>query len=170
MKAPRHMPLCEEFTDDRWAIPAQRASNAENVSIWWRHHGNSFSFHRLLFRTLTEATKYTYLADTAKLTGPRTFADKRWVGLVKLLCIIMFNISKIRPKSLFGPVKAQKFSRCLIWSILSMLYHQLYLDHISLRNKIWFTVTLWRIGWRLVTTEDKRRPVGLVIHFAGDIC
>ena len=25
----------------------------------------------------------------------------------------MFNISKIRPKSLFGPVKAQKFSRCL---------------------------------------------------------
>ena len=52
-------------------------------------------------------------ADTAKLTGPRTFADKRWVGPVKLLCIIMFNISKIRPKSLLGPVKAQKFSRCL---------------------------------------------------------
>ena len=51
--------------------------------------------------------------DTAKITGPRTFADKRWVGPVKLLCIIMFNISKIRPKSLFGPVKAQKFSRCL---------------------------------------------------------
>ena len=22
-------------------FPAQRASNAENVSIWWRHHGNS---------------------------------------------------------------------------------------------------------------------------------
>ena len=53
-------------------------------------------------------------ADTAKLTGPRIFADKRWVGPVKLLCVIMFNINKIRPKSLFGPVKAQKFSRCLI--------------------------------------------------------
>ena len=26
----------------------------------------------------------------------------------------MFNISKIRPKSLLGPVKAHKFSRCLI--------------------------------------------------------
>ena len=51
--------------------------------------------------------------DTAKLTGPRTFADKRWVGPVKLLCIIMFNISKNRRKSLLGPVKAQKFSRCL---------------------------------------------------------
>ena len=27
IKAPRHFPLC-----------AQRASNAENVAIWWRHH------------------------------------------------------------------------------------------------------------------------------------
>ena len=31
--APRHWPLCGEFTGDRW-IPAQMASNAENVSIW----------------------------------------------------------------------------------------------------------------------------------------
>ena len=51
--------------------------------------------------------------DTAKLTGPRTLADKKWVGPVKLLCIIMFDISKIRSKFLFGPVKAQKFSWCL---------------------------------------------------------
>ena len=26
-----------EFTGERW-IPAQMASNAENVTIWWRHH------------------------------------------------------------------------------------------------------------------------------------
>ena len=32
IKAPRHWPLCGEFT-------AQMASNAENISIWWRHHG-----------------------------------------------------------------------------------------------------------------------------------
>ena len=32
IKAPRHWPLCGEFT------PAQMASNAENSSIWWRHH------------------------------------------------------------------------------------------------------------------------------------
>ena len=37
IKARRHWPLCGEFTVDRW-IPAQMASNAENVSIWWRHH------------------------------------------------------------------------------------------------------------------------------------
>ena len=30
-------PLWGEFTGDWW-IPVQGASNAENVSIWWRHH------------------------------------------------------------------------------------------------------------------------------------
>ena len=37
IKAPRHWPLCGEFTGTG-EIPAQRASYAENVSIWWRHH------------------------------------------------------------------------------------------------------------------------------------
>ena len=34
IKAPRHLALCGEFTGE---FPAQMASNAENVSIWWRH-------------------------------------------------------------------------------------------------------------------------------------
>ena len=38
IKVPRHWPLCWEFTGTG-EFPAQRASNAENVSIWWRHHG-----------------------------------------------------------------------------------------------------------------------------------
>ena len=37
IKAPRHWPLCGEFTGTG-DFPAQRASNAEYVSIWWRHH------------------------------------------------------------------------------------------------------------------------------------
>ena len=35
IKAPRHWPLWREFTGE---FPAKRASNADNVSIWWRHH------------------------------------------------------------------------------------------------------------------------------------
>ena len=31
--------VCGEFTGDRW-FPVQMASNAENVSIWRRHHVN----------------------------------------------------------------------------------------------------------------------------------
>ena len=37
IKAPRHCPLCGELTGTG-EFPAQMASNAENVSIWWRHH------------------------------------------------------------------------------------------------------------------------------------
>ena len=37
IKAPRHWPLCcGEFTGTG-EFPAKRASNTENVSIWWRH-------------------------------------------------------------------------------------------------------------------------------------
>ena len=34
IKASRHWPLCGEFTGG----PTQRASNAEKISIGWRHH------------------------------------------------------------------------------------------------------------------------------------
>ena len=34
IKAPHHWPLCQGTGE----FPAQMASNAENVSIWWRHH------------------------------------------------------------------------------------------------------------------------------------
>ena len=37
IKVPRHWPLCGEFTGTG-EFPAQMASNAENVSIWWRYH------------------------------------------------------------------------------------------------------------------------------------
>ena len=36
--APRQWPLCGDF-------PAQKASNAENVSIWWRHHAKRHWYH-----------------------------------------------------------------------------------------------------------------------------
>ena len=37
------VPLWGEFTGDRW-FPAQRNSNAEKVSIWWRHHFAEYGF------------------------------------------------------------------------------------------------------------------------------
>ena len=37
IKASRLWSLWGEFTGDRW-IPRTKCSNAENVSIWWRHH------------------------------------------------------------------------------------------------------------------------------------
>ena len=37
IKAPRHWPLCGN-SPRAGEFPAQMASNAESVSIWWRHH------------------------------------------------------------------------------------------------------------------------------------
>ena len=39
--------LCAEFTSDRW-IPAQMASNAENVSIWRRRHAFGHFYIKLI--------------------------------------------------------------------------------------------------------------------------
>ena len=47
IKAPRHWPLCG---NSPWTgeFPAQMASNAENVSIWWRHHDFHVKIHVIL--------------------------------------------------------------------------------------------------------------------------
>ena len=37
IKALRHWPMCGE-SPGTGEFPAQMASNAETVSIWWRHH------------------------------------------------------------------------------------------------------------------------------------
>ena len=46
------LPLWVEFTGDRWNPRIQRASKAENVSFWWRHH---------VVRFLPSATEGYYL-------------------------------------------------------------------------------------------------------------
>ena len=48
IKAPRTWPLCGEFTG-AGEFPAQMASNAENVSIWWRHHDKQISLWSSIF-------------------------------------------------------------------------------------------------------------------------
>ena len=42
IKAPRRWPLCGEFTGD---FPVHMASDAENVSNWWRHHDLEYAVH-----------------------------------------------------------------------------------------------------------------------------
>ena len=44
IKAPRHWSLCGEVPG-AGEFPAQMASNAENVSISWRHHENKATIY-----------------------------------------------------------------------------------------------------------------------------
>ena len=96
IKAPRHWPLCGEFTGDRW-IPAQMANNAENVSIWWRHHvavtwelaGKMFLLcyspedHRLFLNTRNNST---LLAIEIDMLQNRFLPSKTVVKLVSFTC------------------------------------------------------------------------------------
>ena len=51
IRAQRYWPVWAESTDDQW-FPSQRASNTENVSIWWRHHVAMLLFAYCLPETL----------------------------------------------------------------------------------------------------------------------
>ena len=60
-------------------------------------------------------------ADSAKLVSPRSWTDekvggpvKNMGGPIKLLYITMFKIGKSCKKLIFGPVKHEKFSQCLL--------------------------------------------------------
>ena len=52
--------LCEENSPLTGEFPSQRASNAENVSIWWRHHEYLLSPTQYILsaQSLQEILKY----------------------------------------------------------------------------------------------------------------
>ena len=54
--------LCEGNSPVTVELPAQRSNNAENVSIWWRHHemnvNNNMATHLVLTVTLVEAISW----------------------------------------------------------------------------------------------------------------
>ena len=69
IRAPRHWPLCGEFTGTG-EFPAQRASYAENVSIWWRHHvfGNDCVIRPCVIHDLF--MKMSWHEDVVRIIAP----------------------------------------------------------------------------------------------------
>ena len=72
--------LCEGNSPVTGEFPAQRASEAENVSIWWRHHGfNQSAATELLKKAsgyrfeLQRNTSTVYWCIASKLKAPRNF-------------------------------------------------------------------------------------------------
>ena len=62
-KAPSHWPLWGEFTGE---FPTQRASNAENVSDWWRHNDS-----RHLWRKHYQSEQCLYRPDAMPAASRR---------------------------------------------------------------------------------------------------
>ena len=99
IKAPRHWPLCGEFTGTG-EFPAKRASNAENVSIWWRHHAKElctwFVFHctvEWLGLVMMTSTNGNIFHVTGHLCGEFTGDKGQWrrASMFSLICVWINN-------------------------------------------------------------------------------
>ena len=87
IKAPRHC-LCEGNSLGTGEFPAQMANNAENVSIWWRHH---------------------VFAVTGSLW--RDYAGNQWLSLIKgqycavsLSWYVQIFVAINRPRTEWRPI------------------------------------------------------------------
>ena len=80
--------LCAGNSPGTGEVPAQMASNAENVSIWWCHHDSNVKWpprylHSLTSRSFVQADIKGDIK--APLTGPvwRESTGHRWIPLTK---------------------------------------------------------------------------------------
>ena len=74
--------LCAGNSPGTGEFPAQMASNAENVSIWWRHHDCYLSIltnRRMLFFISAVST---YRFELQRLTPARMFSSMSFYGLI----------------------------------------------------------------------------------------
>ena len=64
-QSPRHWALGGKFTGDRW-IPAQKASVAEHISIWRRHHVSGVSIIWSIFGVTVSIDSVNHINSTMK--------------------------------------------------------------------------------------------------------
>ena len=123
--------LCAVNSPETGEFPAQRTSNAENVSIWWRHHEKGlyhvcFEFHHNFSIDNKPALcqiKVKYLIFS------KVLRCNHWslVFVVKLLGLLRrFYIEGILPKGPYLPCVSMA-SRALLAG-----YHITYISHILL--------------------------------------
>ena len=92
IKAPRHWPLCGK-SSETGEFRAQRASKAENITIWWRHHESdpTSSGHHVVFDvsygfyTLLDSK---FLLHKAGVTAHMDIATSRVGGADNILFIL----------------------------------------------------------------------------------
>ena len=67
--------LCEGNSPVTGEFPAQRASKAENVSIWWRHHGLKSNWQRNRFRWPVSDYHGFHFVDLRKYIPAKVILD-----------------------------------------------------------------------------------------------
>ena len=163
IKAPRHWPLCREFTSDRW-IPAEMASNTENVSIWWHHYDHMHILWYLYSTLLVWIQCISYVSK-------KTIQEEHWKPRVimgpnlSLLVVPQVVIIKIFHATIDNKVcimtrlgfhfsvKGWIIAICTIvpfTSILVCIIHQNNNSRSHLTNDISITILIqWKFGFAL---------------------
>ena len=119
IKSPRHRSLWGKFTGDRW-IPAQRASNAETVSIWWRHQGKFLCLR--LFETydrveLVLANDQVDRPATLKQQRKTTYLIKGTWALRRLISPATQKfVQDLFKTNSHENTKAVYYRSCLLWT------------------------------------------------------
>ena len=90
VKAPRHWPLCGEFTGDRW-IPRTKASNAENVSIWRHHHQYQAFGHHVITCFIAQIQETSISVPSCDLGVRRNIVSKQPPELTTITMPIKFS-------------------------------------------------------------------------------
>ena len=140
----------------RWPVnsPAQRASNAENVSIWWRHHGNIFRVSNCWW-VITCPSKCLLLP--ARNLSPETIMTKPTI----------FDSSVRHGNYQIMAFSLRYFHMCLIVNqVLLVLDRGLAprTQQTDIKNKQWrSSVTRTYLHYLLIEAKTKRPP------FVGDI-
>ena len=156
IKAPRHWPLCGEFTGPG-EFPAQRASNAENVYIWWRPYGfntNCLCHSVDLFRRGQ--------ADSSRMSLTNA------VGTVGLCCSWFCFACDTWKRSLW------------CWNfVVDILLYIIFSDQMSqkkgrywqkLNKYIWSGVGLHKLVYSLDPCADKHNNISGLVWTTPDFC
>ena len=70
--------ICERNSPVTGEFPSQRASNAENASIWWRHNAAAWRFFGLLW--LCELISIFYAISSNNISWKSNFSKFEWNG------------------------------------------------------------------------------------------
>ena len=70
--------LCVGNSPETGEFPAQMASNAENVSIWWRHHGLTY-LHLVLHRCIGEQGDHCFRQLLFAYSSPSHYLKLWWL-------------------------------------------------------------------------------------------
>ena len=157
--------LCERNSPVTIEFPAQSASNAENVSIWWRHHDISQSHTWLITLAWTQ-----FYQSSNKCSRIQRFVDKTLFGLADVNCHDLKYIHTSMVKKIHilpTRIADEHIDVGMKWPLLAddILEYILLIFCCILCLRLWLTISHhWFILWLDVHQTSKPLPESILTN------